>query len=38
MKLSWLCSLIVVLVACCCSASATEASLILVNANPAQPT
>jgi imidazolonepropionase-like amidohydrolase len=43
MKLSWLCSLIVVLGACCCSASATEASLILVNAklwteNPAQPT
>jgi predicted amidohydrolase YtcJ len=43
MKLSWLCWLIVVLGACCCSASATEASLILVNAklwteNPAQPT
>jgi predicted amidohydrolase YtcJ len=43
MKLSWLCSLIVVLGACCCRASATEASLILVNAklwteNPAQPT
>jgi len=32
MKLSWLCSLIVVLGACCCSASDTEASLILVNA------
>ena len=43
MKLSWLCSLIVVLGACCRSASATEASMILVNAklwteNPAQPT
>src|SRR6201998_1137266 len=43
MKLSWLCSLVVVLGACCCSASATEASMILVNAklcteNPAQPT
>ena len=43
MKLSWLCSLIVALGVCCCSASATEASLILVNAklwteNPAQPT
>ena len=33
MKLSWLCSLIVVLVACCCRASATDASLILVNAS-----
>src|SRR5271155_1167269 len=43
MKLSWLSSLIVVLGACCCSASATDASMILVNAklwteNPAQPT
>ena len=43
MKLSWLYSLIVVLGACSCSASAAEASLILVNAklwteNPAQPT
>ncbi|HEX3471518.1 MAG TPA: amidohydrolase family protein, partial [Silvibacterium sp.] len=43
MKLFCLCWLIVVLGACCCSASATEASLILVNAklwteNPAQPT
>jgi hypothetical protein len=42
MKLSWLNSLLVVLGACCCGASATEASLILVNAklwteNPAQP-
>jgi len=31
MKRSWLYSLIVVLGACSCSASATEASLILVN-------
>ena len=43
MKLSWLCSLVVVIGACCCNASSTEASLILVNAklwteNPAQPT
>src|ERR1700686_3986148 len=40
---SWLYSLIVVLCACCCSASATEASLVLVNGkvwteNQAQPT
>jgi len=43
MKCSWLYSLIVVLGACSCSASAAEASLILVNGkvwteNPAQPT
>jgi Amidohydrolase family len=43
MKRFWLHSLIVVLGAYCCSASATEASLILVNGkvwteNPAQPT
>src|ERR1700686_1815258 len=43
MRPSWLYSLIVVLCACCCSASATEASLVLVNGkvwteNPAQPT
>jgi predicted amidohydrolase YtcJ len=43
MKCFWLYSLIVVLGACSCSASATEASLILLNGklwteNPAQPT
>src|ERR1700752_5409940 len=43
MKLFWVCSLVFVLGACCCRASATEASLILVNGkvwteNPAQPT
>src|SRR5437899_12413535 len=43
MKRSWLRSLIIVLGACCCSASAKEASLILVNGkvwteSPAQPT
>ena len=43
MKRSWLHSLIIALGACCCSASATEASLILVNGkvwteNPTQPT
>ena len=43
MRPSWLYSLIVVLGACCCSASATEASLVLVNGkvwteNPAKPT
>src|SRR5947209_3497465 len=42
MKRSWLRSLIIVLGAYCCSASATEASLILVNGkvwteNPSQP-
>jgi predicted amidohydrolase YtcJ len=42
MKLSRLCSLAVMLGACCCTASATQASLILINAkvwtgNPAQP-
>lgn len=42
MKLSFLSPLIFVLVTCSCSASATEASLILVNArvwteNPGQP-
>ena len=43
MKRCWLYTLIVLLGACCCGASATEASVILVNGkvwteNPAQPT